>query len=166
MPRLHTPTQNFFLAALPGADYERLRPSLELVSLPQGEAVYQSGGGLDLVYFPTTSLISLQAITDDGHVKSIALIGNEGVFSIALLMGRKTTLKCAIAQSGGYGYRLKTAHLMKEFELGSPLRYLLQQYTQKLIARIGQATTPKVRLARNRSRDPARRAVPHRAHFL
>ena len=68
------------------------------------------------------------------------MIGNEGLFGIAMLMGRKVTPNRAVVQNGGYSYRLKAANLRREFELGSPLRYLLQRYTQSLTARIAQTT--------------------------
>lgn len=140
MSYLHTPKQNLFLAALPEEVYERLKSCLELVSLSQGWAVYEDGGEIDLVYFPTTSSISLLANVDDGESAKIAVIGNEGLFGIAMLMGRKMTPNRAVVQNGGYSYRLKAANLRREFELGSPLRYLLQRYTQSLTARIAQTT--------------------------
>ena len=143
---LHTPKQNLFLAALPEKDYERLQSCLELVSLPQGWAVYENGGELDLVYFPTTGIISLLKIIDEEPVK-IAVIGNEGVFGISMLMGRKIAPTRAVVQRAGFGYRLKAANLRREFELGSPLRYLLQQYTQNLMAGIAKATMPALRPA-------------------
>lgn len=145
--KLHTPRQNLFLAALPEKDYERLQSCLELVSLPQGWAVYENGGELGLVYFPTTSIISLHIINDKGEPVKIAAIGKEGVFGISMLMGRKITPTRAIVQSAGFGYRLKAANLRREFELGSPLRYLLQHYTQRLAAKIAQATMPAIRPA-------------------
>jgi hypothetical protein len=154
-PKLHTPKQNLFLAALPEKDYERLQSCLELVSLPKGWAVYENGGELDLVYFPTTSIISLLTLTDKGESIKIAVIGNEGVFGISMLMGRKITPTRAVVQSAGFGYRLKAANLRREFELGSPLRYLLQRYTQSLSARIAQTTMPAIHPAR-----PARPAHP------
>jgi CRP-like cAMP-binding protein len=141
MPYPHTPKQNLFLAALPDDVYDRLEACLELVSLSQGWAVYENGGKIDLVYFPTTSIISLLAITDNGEPAKIAVIGNEGLFGIAMLMGRKTTPSRAVVQVAGYGYRLDAANLRREFELGSPLRYLLQRYTRSLTARIAQTTT-------------------------
>ncbi len=147
MSYLHTPKQNLFLAALPEKDYERLQSCLELVPLPQGWAVYENGGELDLVYFPTTGIISLLKIIDDEEPVKIAVIGNEGVFGISMLMGRKIAPTRAVVQRAGFGYRLKAANLRREFELGSPLRYLLQQYTQNLMARIAKAPMPALRPA-------------------
>jgi hypothetical protein len=140
MSYLQTPKQNLFLAELPEKDYERLKPCLELVAMPEGWAVYENGGELDLVYFPTTSIISLLTITDDGESTKIALIGNEGLFGISMLMGRKITPTRAVVQCAGYSYRLKVANLRREFELASPLRYSLQRYTQRLLANISQAS--------------------------
>jgi hypothetical protein len=161
-PGLHTPKQNLFLAALPEKDYERLQSCLELVSLPKGWAVYENGGELDLVYFPTTSIISLLTLTDKGEPIKIAAIGNEGVFGISMLMGRKITPTRAVVQNAGFGYRLKAANLRREFELGSPLRYLLQRYTQSLSARMAQTTMPAIHPAHSvRPAHPAlRSSVP------
>jgi hypothetical protein len=153
MSYLHSPKQNLFLAALPEKDYERLQSCLELVSLPQGWAVYENGGELGLVYFPTTSIISLLKIIDDEEPVKIAVIGNEGVFGISMLMGRKITPTRAVVQHAGFGYRLKATNLRREFELGSPLRYLLQQYTQNLLAGIAKVTTPAIR-------PPLRSGIP------
>ena len=139
MSSLHTPKQNLFLATLPENAYERMKSCLEPICLPQGWVVYESGGELDLVYFPTTSVICLLALTPGSEPAKIAVIGNEGVFGISMLPTQKKILDRAVVQSAGYGYRLKASHLRKEFELGSPLRYLLQRYTQSLTATIAQS---------------------------
>ena len=140
MSYLLTPRQNLLLAALPEKDFELLQSSLELVALSQESAVYENGGELDLVYFPTTSVISLLTITNEGEPVKIATIGNEGVFGISMLMGRKIAPTRAVVHSAGYSYRLRAANLRREFELGSPLRYLLQRYTHTLTAKIDQTT--------------------------
>ncbi len=138
----HAPRQNLLLAALPEKDYKRLESCLELVPLPEGWTVYENGGQLGLVYFPITCTISLLTLNEKGDPARIALIGNEGVFGISMLMGRKITPAQAIVQSAGYSYRLQASSLMREFELGSPLRYLLQRYTQGLAARMTQSAIP------------------------
>jgi len=144
MSHILTPRQNLLLAALPEKDYERLQPSLELVALSQGWSVYENGGELDLIYFPTTSVISLLTVSDKGETVKIAAIGKEGVFGISMLMGRKITPTQAMVATAGYGYRLSAASLRREFELGSPLRYLLQRYTHTLTSGFVQATMPGV----------------------
>jgi CRP-like cAMP-binding protein len=134
----HNARQNHLLAALPASDYERLLPDLELVPLPLGWAVYEAGGKLGYVYFPTDSIISLLYVMEDGASAEIALTGNDGLVGIALFMGGETTPSRAVVQSAGYGYRLKAAALKREFEQGGTLQHLALRYTQALITQMAQ----------------------------
>jgi CRP-like cAMP-binding protein len=133
-----SPRQNHLLAALPAADYERLLPHLEPVTLPLGLVVFESGSKLRHLYFPASGIVSLLYAMEDGASTEIAVIGREGVVGIALFMGGESTPSRAVVQSAGYGYRLKAAVLTKEFELGGPLQHLLLRYTQTLIAQMTQ----------------------------
>ena len=92
MSSLHTPKQNLFLATLPENAYERMKSCLEPICLPQGGVVYESGGELDLVYFPTTSVISLLALTPGGEPAKIAVIGNEGYSVFRCFPGKRKSL--------------------------------------------------------------------------
>src|SRR5436190_2222151 len=134
----HDPRQNHLLAALPAAESERLSPQLELVPMPLGEALYESGGKLQHVYFPTTSIVSLLYVLENGASAEIAVVGNEGILGISLFMGGETTPSRAVVQSAGYAYRLKASLMKKEFERGGPLQYLLLRYTQALITQMAQ----------------------------
>ena len=134
----HSPRQNYFLAALPEADYTRIQPSLELVPLPVGWAVYEAGGKSSYVYFPTTSIVSLLYITENGGSVEIAITGNDGLVGVSLFMGGETTLTCGMVQSGGHGYRLRASILKKEFDRGGPLHNLALRYTQALITQMAQ----------------------------
>ena len=138
MPASHHPRQNQLLAALPEADYERLLPHLEFVTLPLGLVVFESGGKLRHLYFPASGIVSLLYAMENGASTEIAVIGNEGVVGIALFMGGESTPSRAVVQSAGHGYRMKAAVLKKEFELGGPLQHLLLRYTQALIAQMTQ----------------------------
>ena len=138
MPSPHTPKQNHLLAALPAADYTRLLPDLELIPMPLGWAVYESGGHMSHVYFPTTSIVSLLYVMESGASAEIAITGNEGLVGIALFMGGETTPSRAIVQSAGNGYRLKASVLKREFALGGTLQHLALHYTQALITQMAQ----------------------------
>jgi CRP-like cAMP-binding protein len=133
-----SPRQNRLLAALPAADYERLLPALERVSMPLGLVLYESGGILDYVYFPTDSIVSLLYVMVDGASAEIAVTGCEGLVGIALFMGGETTPSRAVVQSAGDGYRLKAASLKKEFDNGGVLQHLALRYTQALITQMAQ----------------------------
>ena len=133
-----TPARNHLLAALPREDFARLEPHLELVPLPLGWAVYESGGRQGYVYFPTTAIVSLLYVMADGDSAEIAVVGNDGLVGIALFMGGETTPSRAVVQSEGLGYRLKGLLLKGEFERGGELQHLLLRYTQALITQMAQ----------------------------
>src|SRR5882762_10471308 len=137
----HTPAQNDLLAALPAADYERLLPDLELVPLPLGMVVYESGGKLDYVHFPTDCIVSLLYVMKDGASAEIAVVGHEGLVGVALFMGGESTPSRAVVQSAGSAYRLSSKVLKKEFEQSHPLQHLLLRYTQALITRSEEHTS-------------------------
>jgi CRP-like cAMP-binding protein len=132
------PKQNHLLAALPEEEYGRIAPHLELVSMPLGEVLYESGGPLRHVYFPTTSIVSLLYVMEDGSSAEIAVVGNEGILGIALFMGGQSTPSRAVVQSAGEGYRLTAQLLQKEFSLSGPMLHLLLRYTQSLITQMAQ----------------------------
>ena len=138
MPSPHSPAQNHLLAALPIAEFDRLCPHLELVAMPLGEALYESGGKLQHVYFPTSSIVSLLYVLENGASAEIAVVGNEGILGISLFMGGETTPSRAVVQSEGFGFRLKAALLKQEFNRAGPVLHLLLRYTQALITQMTQ----------------------------
>ena len=137
-PAGQSPRQNRLLAALPAADYERLLPHLEQVSLELGRALYESGSHQGYVFFPTNSIVSLLYVMEDGSSAEIAVVGNEGLVGIALFMGGETTPSRAVVQSAGHGYRLRGSVLKSEFGQGGELQHLLLRYTQALITQMAQ----------------------------
>jgi CRP-like cAMP-binding protein len=136
--RSHSPKHNRLLAALPEASYDALQPFLEPLAMPLGLSVYESGGPQGYVYFPTTAIVSLLYVLEDGDSAEIAITGNDGLIGIALFMGGETTPSRAVVQSAGHGYRLKAAVLKKEFEDGGALQHLLLRFTQALITQMTQ----------------------------
>ena len=133
-----TPRQNRLIAALPDADYERLLPHMAPFPLELGRAIYESGGHQGYVYFPTTAIVSLLYVMEDGASAEIAIVGTEGVVGIALFMGGESTPSRAVVQSAGHGYRIKASVLMAEFRQGGELQHVLLRYTQALITQMAQ----------------------------
>ncbi len=137
-PSRHSPHQNHLLTALPVADYERIASHLELMPMKLGDVLYESGDRLRHVYFPTTCIVSLLYVMEDGASAEIAVVGNEGILGISLFMGGDTTPSRAIVQSAGYAYRLKAELLKTEFGRFGPTMHLLLRYTQALITQMAQ----------------------------
>ncbi|MBB1631554.1 Crp/Fnr family transcriptional regulator [Cupriavidus sp. UME77] len=138
MASIHDPRANQLLAVLPEGEWLRLAPHLILSELPLGHVVYESGDQLGYVYFPTTAIVSLLYVMEDGASAEIAIVGNEGIVGIALFMGGETTPSRAIVQSAGHGYRLSAKVLKQEFTRGGPIQHLLLRYTQALITQMAQ----------------------------
>ena len=130
--------ENHLLAALPAEDLAHISPKLVLVDMPLGKVLYESGGALSHVYFPTTSIVSLLYVMEDGSSAEIAIVGNDGLIGIALFMGGETTPSRAIVQSAGHAYRLDALILKDEFRRGGSMQRLLLRYTQALITQMAQ----------------------------
>lgn len=133
-----TPRHNHLLDALLATEYDRLNANLELVTLPLGKVLYESGQTLEYVYFPTTCIISLLYVMENGASAEIAIVGNEGILGISIFMGGENTSSRAVVQSAGFAYRLKSQLLKTEFNLAGPLQRLLLRYTQALITQMSQ----------------------------
>lgn len=132
------PLQNKLLAAIPTFEFNRLSPHLEPIPLLLGEVLCESGIALQHAYFPTTSIISMQYVMENGAAAEISGIGNEGMLGVSLFMGGNTTPSRALVQTGGLGYRLSHKHLLEEFHRNGALLRLLLRYTQALITQVAQ----------------------------
>jgi CRP-like cAMP-binding protein len=132
------PRNNFLLAALPDAEWRRWQSLLEKVEMPLGQVLYEPGTKLTHVYFPTTSIVSLLYVMENGASAEIAVVGNEGLVGVALFMGGESTPSRAVVQSAGHGLRLKAQLMKNEFNRAGPVLHLLLRYTQALITQMAQ----------------------------
>jgi CRP-like cAMP-binding protein len=132
------PRNNFLLAALPDPEWQRWQSLLEKVEMPLGQVLYEPGTTLAHVYFPTTSIVSLLYVMENGASAEIAVVGNEGLVGVSLFMGGESTPSRAVVQSAGHGLRLKAQLMKSEFERAGPVLHLLLRYTQALITQMAQ----------------------------
>jgi CRP-like cAMP-binding protein len=128
---------NHLLAALPQDIRKRWQPHLESVDLKLGQVLYEAGGPLSHVYFPTSSIVSLLNVMRNGASAEIAVVGNEGLVGVSLFMGGGSTPSRGVVQSAGKSYRLLAKILNDEFEL-PPVMHLLLRYTQALLTQMAQ----------------------------
>jgi CRP-like cAMP-binding protein len=133
-----TPQSNHLLAALPAEVKSRLYPHLELVEMPLGHVLAESGDTMRHVYFPTDCIISLLYVMENGSSAEISVVGNEGLVGIALFMGGESTPSRAIVQSAGHAYRLLGQRLKDEFNRHGDMLMLMLRYTQSLITQMAQ----------------------------
>lgn len=137
-PPFDDPRHNQLLAVLPAAEWQRWQPMLEPVQLKLGQVLYEPGKRMAHVYFPTTAIVSLLYVLEDGASAEIAVVGREGVVGIALFMGGETTLSRAVVQSAGLGFRLRGQAVKDEFGRAGPVMHLMLRYTQALITQMAQ----------------------------
>jgi CRP-like cAMP-binding protein len=129
---------NHLIAALPDDEWQRWKPLLELVQMPLGQVLYESGRKMNYVFFPTTAIVSLLYDLEDGSSAEIAVVGKEGIVGISLFMGGDTTTSRAVVQSAGKGFRVSAQAMKAEFNRGGPTMRLLLLYTQALITQMTQ----------------------------
>ena len=134
----HEALNNQILAALPFAEWDRWVSDLKPVDLALGQVLYESGATMDYVYFPTTAIVSLLYVMEDGASAEIAVVGHEGVVGVSLFMGGGSTPSRAVVQSAGKGYRLATGCMKREFDRAGPVLHVLLRYTQALITQMAQ----------------------------
>jgi len=133
-----SPHQNHLIDALPAEDNARLAPHLDYVELKLGDVLYEPGARMRYVYFPTTAIVSLLYVMENGASAEIAIVGNEGILGISLFMGGDTTPSRAVVQSAGFGYRMRAQVLKEEFGRFGLFMHLLLRYTQALITQMSQ----------------------------
>lgn len=135
---LHDPRHNHLLAAFPSTDWPRWVPILELVELRVGQILFEPGRTPSHMYFPTTAVISLVYMTQDGETAEIAVVGNEGVVGVSLFMGGELTPQQASVQSAGTAYRLNAQAVKNVMEISNPIMKLMLSYTHAMLSQVSQ----------------------------
>ena len=138
MPRFADARANHLIAALPELAWERFKGHLEPIEWPLGAVLYESGGTLEHIYFPTTAIVSLLYVMENSAAAEIAVVGNEGLVGISLFMGGQSTPNRAVVQSAGAGFRMSAESIQHEFNHYGPVMHLLLRYTQALITQMSQ----------------------------
>ncbi|WP_459619039.1 Crp/Fnr family transcriptional regulator [Burkholderia sp. 3C] len=129
---------NHLLAALPGDERRRIEPHLTPITMPLGHVVYESGDHLSHIYLPTTAIISMLYVMQNGASAEIAVVGRDGLVGVALFMGGETMPNRAIVQSKGDAFKLSGQIVKDEFKRGGALQHLFLRYTQALITQMAQ----------------------------
>ncbi|RVU35468.1 Crp/Fnr family transcriptional regulator [Rheinheimera riviphila] len=138
MPHSTTLQQNQMLAILPTDVQERLCPHMDLIELPLGKVLYESGDTQRYVYFPTDAIVSLLQVMENGACTEISVVGSEGLVGVPLIMGGGSTTNRALVQSSGHAYRLLGQRLKDEFNRHGALLQTVLRYTQTLITQMSQ----------------------------
>lgn len=151
---LGLPPENRILAALPRPEYERLLPHLERIHLPQGKVLWEAGDLVRRAYFVTRGMVSLLSMTEDGETTEVAMVGNEGMVGIPIILRVGISPYVCMVQITGDALSIKADALRAEFNRNTRLQDLLLRYTHAVLAQVSQAAvcnrfhTIEARLAR------------------
>jgi CRP-like cAMP-binding protein len=129
---------NHLIALLSTSDRLRLLPHLELVELPAGRVLFESGRPMPFGYFMTTAIVSCLQLLEDGKCVEVAVVGNEGFTGVSLFMGGGPAQGRAVVQRKGHALRISAALLLEEFNRAGALMQVLLVYTQSLLTQVGQ----------------------------
>jgi CRP-like cAMP-binding protein len=132
------PRQNQLLATLPDVAWECWKPHLEPMALECNQVLCERGSTPAFVYFPTTAVVSLLCMTQDGGSAEIAVVGNDGVVGIPLFMGGNAMPTQAVVHSAGHGYRLRAQAAKREVHRDESVLNMLLRYAQSVIAQVAQ----------------------------
>ena len=131
-------SENLLLATAATDGVALLHDSLELVSLPLGRVLHDTGDSLSFAYFPSDAIVSLMQVQADGAAVEIAMAGKEGMIDAALLLGRETAFCRAQVLSAGHGYRVPVAVLRELLAKSPALRQHASAYLQALLMQVAQ----------------------------
>jgi CRP-like cAMP-binding protein len=132
------PLKNHLLSALPADEFQRIKPKLESVDCKLAQVLYESGDRLEHAYFPTTAIISMLYVMQNGSTAEIGVVGNDGVLGNAMILGGDTTTSRAVVQSAGSAFKMKREDLTDEFKRGGVFQDIMLRYTQALMTQISQ----------------------------
>ncbi len=132
------PQRNLLLAMLPDAEFQRWQPQLEAVAMPQDQVLTEAGEAASFAYFPTTAIVSLMVLTEQGGSTQIGMVGHEGMVGMALIMGGGSTPSRAVVSSGGQGIRVSARWIEAAFNQSPAVAHLLLRYTQSMITQMAQ----------------------------
>jgi CRP-like cAMP-binding protein len=136
--KLCDPHHNHLLAAFPNGEWQRWQSLIEPVELKVGQVLFEPGRAPAHVYFPTSAVVSLVYMTQDGETAEIAVVGNEGVVGVSIFMGGDVTPHEAIVQSAGMAYRLSASTVKNAMEFSNPIMKLMLNYTHAMFSQVSQ----------------------------
>jgi CRP-like cAMP-binding protein len=130
--------QNHFLATMPPADFDELRPFLRMVELKRHAVIHETGKPVDAVYFVESGLASRVARTQaDGPVE-VAMVGRSGLIGLSVVLGTMVALHRTVVHIPGLALRISAADLQTIMTKNPAIRDHLLRYVQLLMSQKAQ----------------------------
>jgi CRP-like cAMP-binding protein len=84
------------LQALPEAEFEALRPHLEVVPLDKNAILIESNGPIARIYLPHSGAVSIVVGLSDGQTVQVAMVGRDGIVGASSALGDQTSMTEAV----------------------------------------------------------------------
>jgi CRP-like cAMP-binding protein len=126
--------RNQLLAALEPDDYSWLEPHLEVVDLPRGKVVYQTGELIRYTYFPHDAVVSLVTVLQNGGSVEMAVFGRESMFGFVSALVTRQSFGRYVTQISGTASRVVLDRLSEAIDKRPTIRRVLFRYTEALLA--------------------------------
>jgi CRP-like cAMP-binding protein len=130
--------KNRLLAAVPDAVLNDWLPHFELVELAFGTVLYDDGELLSHIYFPIDAMISYVQPLEDGSLIELAVISNEGMVGVSVVLGSRTASGCAIAQVAGRSLKINTLEIVGRLGNETPVQSLFCRFLKALISQMAR----------------------------
>jgi CRP-like cAMP-binding protein len=132
------PRRNLLLRGLADDEFDRIAPSLEPVNLPRSTELEATNEVIQFVYFPSSGVASIMAVSEGGDSVDTAMIGREGMTGLPVFLGTDQSPVRTIVQIPLMGVRMRADALRSELRQGGTLVRLLQRHTQVVMVTMAQ----------------------------
>lgn len=127
-PHVGRETGNQLLDLIPREERNPLLAAAQVVDLPQGQEIYEQGGAIPFVLFPTSGVASVVVRLEQGKQVEASTVGSEGMIGVATLLGLDFSPFTVIEQVAGEAYRVPVETFAEMVESRGPLERLLRRY--------------------------------------
>jgi len=139
LPSLKKPTQNRLIGALPRKDGRRLLAGCDRVELTVADVLWEPGKRIRYAYLPIETCISQLIPVDGRNSIEVALVGNEGMLGVPLVLGMNVSPLRAVVRSSGAALRISADSFRHQIQLSPPLQRSLNRYIYVLMAQLAQS---------------------------
>ena len=130
--------QNRLLSSMSQNEWDLLEPDMEEVDLLLNQVLYESGKTPAYMYFPTTAIVSLLYMTENGASSEVAVVGNDGAVGMSLFFSGSNSPNQALVQTAGKGYRMRAQAAKNGIHHDGAMLNILLRYSQAMITQVTQ----------------------------
>jgi CRP-like cAMP-binding protein len=103
------------------------------------ETLEEAGDLPDYVYFPTSGIISVLTVLENGMMIEFATVGREGTTGVPVFLGTGASNMALISQLPGEALRMRSDDFLTEIDRRSGLAAIIKRYSGMMLALVAQS---------------------------